>query len=143
MEQIVTLLEAAVDAPQSRFVSRLVGHHYDVTIARAERCYWSPCVQLELIQEGEEVDVQGLIGPHPNVWTLFAFLYITVATATGFGFVFGLVQLSLELPAWGLWTLPAGAVLCGLMYAMSQVGQRLAADQTRMLFDLIRSALGR
>ena len=86
--------------------------------------------------------VHGLIGPHPNNWTLYAFLYITIGCLTFFGSIFGCVQWLLDMPAWALWALPGGILLSALMYALSQAGQRLAEEQTRHLHRLVREALG-
>ncbi|MCP3903114.1 MAG: hypothetical protein GY715_05705 [Planctomycetes bacterium] len=141
VDEEIALLQAAVGTSGSRCVSRVLGNHVDITIVREERHRWSPCVHLELLESAEGTIVHGMIAPHPNVWTLFAFVYITIATATAFGLMLGLTQLFLEQYAWGLWTVPAGLLLSAGMYGVSQVGQRLAADQTRLLSELIDDAL--
>jgi hypothetical protein len=54
----------------------------------------------------------------------------------------GLVQLSLDMSPWGMWTVLGGAVALVATYLVSQAGQRLAADQTRQLMALVQETLG-
>ena len=138
----IARVETAVADPASRCVSRTLGNHVDITVVPEDRHFWSPCVHLDFRDSGDGVAVHGLIGPHPNVWTMFAFAYITIASATAFAVMLGLTQLWLDEHAWGLWIVPAGAVLCIAMYAFSQIGQRLAAEQTKLLSELVARALG-
>lgn len=142
VEEQIAILESAVARPDSRCVSRVLGNHLDITIVEADRHRWSPCVQLEFSQADGETIVDGLVGPHPNVWTLFAFVNITIVSAAGFGLMLGLAQLTLGQSPWGLWTVAGGAVLLGAMYMASQVGRRFAAEQTRLLVRFVEDALG-
>ncbi|MHC5027664.1 MAG: hypothetical protein ACYTGR_12995, partial [Planctomycetota bacterium] len=119
VDERIALVLAAAARPERRCVSRVVGNHVDITVVPEDRHRWSPCVQLEFRQSGADTIVDGLVGPHPNMWTLFAFVYITIIVAVGFGLMLGLAQLSLGQPAWGLWTVLGGAVLLGGMYVTS------------------------
>lgn len=140
-EEGIALVEAAVARPDSRSVSRVLGNHLDITIDQSERRRWSPCVQLEFEQQDSGTLIHGLIGPQPNTWTWYAFVYLTVAFGTLFGSVFGIVQWLLDQPAWGMWFLPAGVLLALLMYAAARTGQHLATEQTNHLDQLVRQAL--
>ena len=99
------------------------------------------CVQLQFHESEDGTMIDGLVGPHPNVWTLFAFVNITIITVAGFGLMLGAAQLTLDRAPWGLWTVLAGAVGLTITYFISQAGRRLAADQTRLLIDLVEDAL--
>ncbi|MHC5114070.1 MAG: hypothetical protein ACYTGP_06540 [Planctomycetota bacterium] len=139
--ELIERLEAAVARPESRCVSRTLGSHVDITVVREDRHRWSPCIQLELRDGEEGATVDGLIGPHPNVWTLFAFINITILSAMAFGLMTGLAQLWLEQYAWAMWTLPGGVILLAAMYFASQAGQRFAAEQSRHLVRLVEETL--
>ncbi|MBT8485927.1 MAG: hypothetical protein HKO59_14905 [Phycisphaerales bacterium] len=142
VDEQIALVAAAVARQNSRCVSRVLGNHVEITVVREDRHRWSPCVQLEFRTSDEGTIVDGLIGPHPNVWTLFAFVNITILSAIGLGLMLGLVQLSLGQTAWGLWTVLGGTVLLAASYLASQVGRRFAAAQTRQLIALLEEALG-
>ncbi len=136
-DDAVAQLERAVLESGGIWVSRTLGEHVDVTVGRARRHRWSPCMQLEFSAGEAGTTVHGFLGPHPNVWTLFAFAYLGIATGTMFATIFGFVQMILEEQAWAFWALPIGALAAGGMYLVSQLGQRLAAEQTEGLYRLI------
>ena len=139
-----TRLEAAVAQPDSQCVSRTLRDHIDITVKRDIRHRWSPCVQLEFQHEPESdtTVIHGLIGPHPDTWTLFAFINITLICIIAFGGLFGFAQLSQGWPAWGLGAVPAGLMGLAVMYGLSQIGRKCAAEQTHLLMNLIERALG-
>jgi hypothetical protein len=133
---------AALDRPEHRLITRVLANHLDVTLTPEDRKRWSPCVHLEFEDEEGGTRVQGLIGPHPNVWTFYAVVSAHFALGAAFALVFGLVQLSLDESPWALWVALICALLLVVMYALSQIGQRLARDQTEHLSRLVEEALG-
>ncbi len=130
-------LQDAVRAVDDELVARTLGDHVDITVAPARRHRWSPCIHLEFQPNGETTVVDGLVGPHPNVWTMFAFTNLSLAVVASFGLVLALSQVTLGWTAWGLWITVACVILMGGMYVVSQVGRRLAEPQTRTLVDLV------
>ena len=139
--------ESAVAAAPDHAVCRVVNGHIDIAIARASRHRFSPCLQLEFNPRDESSPtrvrsvVHGLVGPHPNLWTLYAFAALGCVTLLLFCGIFGGVQLALSEMPWGFWGIPLSAAgLLGL-YGISQYGQRSAAAQTRFLYDLVHDAL--
>ncbi|MHC4910380.1 MAG: hypothetical protein ACYTF9_11735 [Planctomycetota bacterium] len=139
--ELIDRIERAVADPASRCVSRTAGTHVDITVIHDDRHRWSPCIQLEFRQDGADTIVNGLVGPHPNLWTLFAFTSITVIVAASFGAMLGLAQLTLGQSAWGLWAIPVGLLLLGGLYAASQIGRRFADEQSRRLMALVEQTL--
>ena len=134
-------LTSVIEQPQHGCAFRSVGSHMDITVNPADRHRWSPCVQLEFREEVGTTVVHGLIGPHPNLWTLYAFINITILAAVAFGLMLGAAQWSLEMTAWGFWSLPIGGAMLLGMYGVSQLGRRLAAEQTVHLMALIDATL--
>ena len=62
-------------------------------------------------------------------------------TIAAFGMMLGMAQATAGSSAWGFWALPVGLVLLAIMYGVSQVGRRLAAEQTQQLRALVEEAL--
>ncbi len=144
IEDAIALVSAAARTPEKRCVFRVLGNHVDITVSPEDRHRWSPCIQLEFSgsEEGDgRIAVNGLVGPHPNVWTLYAFANICIAVLVCIGVMLGAVQLSLDQHPWGMWGAAAALFIMILLYLTSQIGQRCAADQTRMLLDLVKGAL--
>lgn len=146
----IARFEQAVGDPQSQCVMRVLGSHVDITVDASIRHRWSPCVQMEL-EEADPEDqpsddqpatvVRGLVGPHPNTWTMFAFTNLAICVIGAFALMAALAQLTLGHTPWTLWVALACLLGLGAMYIASQVGRRLAAEQTQNLMHLVRSAL--
>ncbi len=117
----------------------------ELRVNEEERHLWSPTLSVTVIadESGSGCVVHGLVGPNPNVWTLFAMLYMGLLTMTLFAGILGLVQWTLGLPVWGLGVTAGLVVALGVSYGLSQAGQRLAAPQTAMLRQVLEDALAR
>jgi hypothetical protein len=143
LDEQIAKIEGAVAQPTSGCVSRTLDNHIDFTVVEEARHRWSPCVQLELHEMGDgETLIHGLVGPHPNTWTLYAFINISIVVASGLALMFGLSQLTLGQRPWAMWGVAGGVGLLGGMYVLSQVGRRLASEQTHTLIALLEDALG-
>lgn len=109
------------------------GRCVDLFVPDAERHYWSPhlSVQIEEAESGSRLHAR--FGPHPDVWTMFVFLYALVGFAALIGVGWAYAQWLSERAPWALLTLPAAALAAALLYLASRVGQRLGSDQMRAL----------
>lgn len=115
--------------------------HIVLKIPLADQHFWSPQLSLNLEEHEGGTLVSGLYGPNPSVWVLFTFGYGTVGILALFISIFGFSQLSLGMNAAILWVLPVlGAIAIGL-YAASQIGQKLGAEQTFLLHHFFEEAL--
>ena len=141
VDEQIALVETAVARPGSGCVSRVLGRHIDLTVIKEVRHRWSPCMQLEFHQDDDKTVINGLVGPHPNTWTLFAFVNITLALLASFGLMMGFVQLGLGRSMWAFWIVLGAVVAFVGMYIVSQIGRRFAADQSQMLGSLLEGAL--
>ena len=65
-----------------------------------------------------------------------------VVLAKVFAVMLGCAQLTLGWSPWAMWAIPVGVALLGVLYAMSQLGRRLAAPQTHDLMVLVEETLG-
>lgn len=118
-------------------------HVVELKVLEQDRHFWSPALSVTVTPDdsGTGSVIHGLVGPNPNVWTLFAMLYMGILTfLIGTG-IFGLIQWSLDLPPWGLYVVPVLLLAMLLMYGASRGGQKLAAPQTVMLRGFLEEAL--
>ena len=142
VEDRIAELKKHADRPEQRCRCRVLGHHADLTVIEADRHRWSPCLMLEFEQEGDFIRAHGLIGPHPNLWTLFAFVNITNALLLAVALMWGFSQWFIDArPLAFLVALGCGA-LFPVMYAASQAGQRFAREQTHHLLDVVELSFG-
>lgn len=127
--------------PDRAVVGQFAGNHFELMIDEGRRHYWSPRLSLEVEARDAGSAVHALLGPHPSVWTMFAFAYITMIFASASFAMLGLSQWLAGEFAWGLWGLPGVVLVVAAMYAVSQVGQRLAQDQADLLQEFLRATV--
>ncbi len=140
-EDVIARIRAELEEPGGTVRAAFAGHHLELMLDDSIRHYWSPRMSLEVEStEGGSV-VRTLLGPHPSVWTMFAFVYVTLVFAAFTCFLFGVSQWMASEDAWGLLGLPLIACVVLGMYAISQAGQRLAKDQIHQLQDFLFRAL--
>lgn len=99
---------------------------------------WSPWVQLALKESDGQLVLQGQMGPAPELWTAFVFLYSLLVAAFIAGSMLGLVQLNLGEAPSGL-MVTAGAV-CGLMLSCGcdLLGRRVGQGQMGIIRGFVR-----
>ncbi len=117
--------------------------HVRFKIKKEEQHYWSPQLDLTFLEEDVGTVIKGRYGPHQNVWTLFALLYLATAILTLFVAIIGFSRWSLGLTAHILWVLPVLLGFAAFLYILSQVGQKLGAEETFTLHHFLEELLGR
>ncbi len=128
------------DLPLAGMVSRRL-LHAEIRIDRDRRHFWSPCMDISLEEKEGECVLRGRVGPHPSLWSFFAFVYITAFSAAGFGAIFGLSQWSLGIYPWALWVAPVALAVCLGMFLVSRAGQKLAAGEMEMMESFLRESM--
>jgi hypothetical protein len=98
-----------------------------------ERTVWSPHLSIQVEQEAEGSLLRGRFGPHPELWTLYMFLYTAVGFLAVIGLMFGFVQWQSGMTPWGLWGVAIGLPGLAVLYGISATGQRLSAHQMNEL----------
>jgi len=136
-DQVIERLEQRLKQPNCPCQGAVAGNHQvvELNVLDRDRNFWSPSLSVTVAgtTDGSGSVVHGLVGPNPNLWTLFAMAYMGLLTLLMFVLIFGVVQWGLDLYPWGLFGVPLLIALMGLMHAVSRIGQRLAAPQTAML----------
>jgi hypothetical protein len=131
--QITERIRDYINNPDTHIEASITGHHAVFTILSREQHYWSPQLNLEILEEGKGALVKGLYGPAANVWTLFIFLYTGIGIIAIIGLLYGLVQWSLNMSPMALWIFPAAVLVELILYLTARSGQKIAAKQIELL----------
>jgi hypothetical protein len=144
-DRVVERLERRLTQPDCPCTGAVAGHHQvvELNVLKRERNFWSPSLSVTVspATEGPGSVVHGLVGPNPNLWTLFAMTYMGLLTLLMFVGIFGLIQWWLDLYPWGLFVVPVLIAALAMMLGVSRIGQRLAAPQTSMLRGFLENVL--
>jgi hypothetical protein len=98
-----------------------------------ERRLWSPHLSVQVEPKTSGSMLRGRYGPHPEVWTLFMFLYTAVGFLAIIGLMLGFVQIQSGMDPWGLWGVWIGVPGLAFLYGISAMGQKLSAHQMEEL----------
>jgi len=144
-DEAVACIVARVERPDRPCRVMVSGRHgvVELRVNDGEQRSWSPVLAVTVsdADDGQGSVVHGLVGPNPNLWTLFAMLYMGLWTGIMFAGVFGLVQWSLGESPWGLWVTGGLVAALAALYAASRFGQHLGAGQTAALRRVLEEAL--
>jgi len=139
--QIQNKLNKELDKLENNFSANINNLFITLMLPENETEYWSPQLRLTLEEKENGTLIRGLYGPKPSIWALFFYCYAAFGILGFFAGMYGLVQLSLDMPAPILWTLPALAICSVILYLFSQTGQKLGAQQMFTLHNLFESAI--
>lgn len=131
-------------APGSGFEVKEFPGYISVFIGAEQRRFWSPRLSLsfEAAKDGA-TRIAGTYGPDAELWSLFLYGYLMAGLAGTFAGIWGVAQVMVHQPPWGLWVLAAMAGLAALLYLGAQLGQKLGAWQTFQLHQAYQRAAGR
>lgn len=118
-----------------------VSNHITLKIPQAQQHFWSPQLDVSLEENEGGTIIRGLYGPKPSVWTLFMFGYSVVGILMLFLSLTTFSKWSLGMPVPEIWAIPVLAMLGLGLYFISQVGQKLGAEQTFQLHHIFEEAL--
>ncbi|MDW7691591.1 hypothetical protein R9C00_17410 [Flammeovirgaceae bacterium SG7u.111] len=116
-------------------------HHLIFKIPKEQRTYWSPQMDVDLEDKEEGTFVRCLIGPAPNVWTKFVFIYSGLGVMGLLGSMMGFSQMMLKKTPWGLWVCLLAALIATAVWLIGQTGKRLAKEQMVMLRSFLEEAI--
>lgn len=130
------ILQARLDREDCPCVGMIADKqlHFDLRMPVEDQHLWSPALGGNFETEGEDHSVlHGLIGPNPNAWTAIAFSYLACGTGILFLLTLGGVQLFLGKSPWAFLASLLLVLFMVVAWIVSQVGQRFAATQTKVL----------
>jgi hypothetical protein len=156
-DQAIKRIRGLVEHPDGRFTGKIVGKHIMLTVCEKDRHFWSPWLDMEVLEdEGDEdedigkgqamdggaVTVRGRFMPHPNIWTAYMAAYFGLVTFGLFAACFAYAQWVTESPPTALWGVGLSVVATVAVWWSAQVGQRLARGQMEVLREVVGEALG-
>jgi hypothetical protein len=143
-DQVVEKVDRRLRQPDCPCRGAVAGNHQviELNVHDRDRNFWSPSLSVTVAgtADGGSV-VHGLVGPNPDLWTLFTMAYMGLMTLLMFVGMLGVVQWGLGLRPWGLFGVPVLIAIMGLMHVSSRIGQRLAAPQTAMLRHFLEDSV--
>ncbi len=117
---------------------RSAGPHLLLSVPTGERRPWSPWLHID-IRSGDEpdggADLVCRFSPHPSLWTGVMLAELALLSTVFFAAFFAVGQHTADQPAWAWWIALAALAAAVALWAGAQLGQRLAADQMRTLYD--------
>lgn len=143
VEETISRLRDAIDSSPEHIKGRITGGHVTLDIVGPEQHFWSPHVDLrvEPADTHHQSQISGLIGPRPTVWTLFMFFYFAVLMI---GFIissYGISKWMMNEYSHLIWGFPIALILMGSAFWTSKMGEKLGADQTEELKNVIRKSI--
>jgi hypothetical protein len=137
------ILERVESAGRDPFVIKRLDDHLFIKFNDAERHFWSPQLQLEVLDEGKQgCRVYGLYGPNPTLWTFFMFLHFGVATLFVILGIWAYSSASLGRPYGPLvGGMVVMVVLWFAFYAFGRAGRAKGKPQMHELYRFYREAL--
>ncbi|MFD2568544.1 GTP-binding protein [Pseudotenacibaculum haliotis] len=140
------LLRAFLNARETEatpFLIKVVDAHIFIDVLEDDSHFWSPQLHLEIVEEEEKsVQLKGLFGPKPQVWTFFMFLHFIVASAfIGCG-IWAYVNSTLDktsvFPIVMLIVLP---LIWGLLYVLGSLGKDFGKKEMKKMHAFMIATL--
>lgn len=105
----------------------------ELSMANQELRFWSPQIVVDVAATDDGARLDARFGPDPYVWGMYFLSYIGLTVVTFLCIAWGISQWILGRSPTGLYIAPGGAVIAGLVYGASYVGQGLGSEQMYLL----------
>ena len=140
-DEIIRIVNHGLELADHPFDSIEYPGHFIIRVKKENQHYWSPQLNLTFEDQDHGCLVRGRYEPHPNVWTLFVLLYLAISILILFVAILGLTRINLGMEAHILWILPILVATAAGMYLVSQIGQKLGAEETFDIHHFIENSL--
>jgi hypothetical protein len=140
-EDVVNLFKTVLKDPKQQFIGTALKYHIVIDFPEKDRHFWSPQLDLNLEKYEDGTLIRGLLGPRPNVWTIFMF-FNAIAGVLGIGgLIIGIGQWSMENPPLAFWLLPFSIIIFGSTYFAGKTGKNIAHLESVQLHQFLISNL--
>jgi hypothetical protein len=138
------ILKELIGDPPKGLEGKIINNHIIIDIVEEDQHYWSPQLNFRVEQcefDENKTVVSGLIGPKPDVWSMFMFIYFFIGVLGFFISSFGIAKLLLgEYSNWIL-ALPIAILFMLTAFGTGKYGEHLAKDQIIILKQFVRDAV--
>ena len=137
-------LNELLEKSSNDFKGKIIQDHIILDIIDEQAHYWSPHLNFRIETDEDNSNhtvVSGLIGPRPEVWTLFMFIYFAIGALGFFISSYGIVKLMLGEYSNYILVIPLTILLMLTAYGVGKYGEKLADDQMEILKQFIRDAI--
>jgi hypothetical protein len=117
-------LREAEDMRGIAFATRI-----ELAITGADHHFWSPQLVAEVTESEGGSRIDARFGPDPYVWAMYVLSYVALGLLALLALAFGASQSIVGETPTAFLALPVLAVLAGLVFGASFVGQGLGSDQ--------------
>ncbi|UTW65918.1 hypothetical protein KFE94_14845 [bacterium SCSIO 12643] len=136
-KELAEQFKAIFKDPERKFIGTALKYHVVVDFPEKDRHFWSPQLDLNLEKYEKGTLIRGLIGPRPNVWTVFMF-FNAIAGVLGIGgTIIGVGQWSMENPPLALWLLPISIIIFSVVYFAGKTGKKIAHPESVELHEFL------
>lgn len=129
---------------EGKVVINTSGDHIILDIPGVERHFSTPQLWFRIEQESQDSKqfvVKGLVGPRPEVWTMFVFFYFSIG-------ILGFAISSYAAATWLvgkfshlIWAFPIAILIMLTAYLAGKEGEKLGHDQMERLKSFLREVL--
>ncbi|MCI4667213.1 MAG: hypothetical protein MRZ79_03565 [Bacteroidia bacterium] len=133
-EEILHAFEQLLEDKDKNVRGFVMDQHIYLKIPKSEQHYWSPQLNLEIIDQKEGTKIRGVFGPRPSVWLMYLFFYFVLGFGSVIIAIMGFSQMNLGLSSRILWLIPVLLALIALAYSTAQAGQRMGLPQMELLY---------
>jgi hypothetical protein len=141
--ELVAHLKQKFKSKEHPFPTSVVGNYFTLDVPQKVAHFWSPRVSFEIeVDEDDKTKslVRGLIGPKPNVWTMFMFIYFAIGILGLFGSLYGLSKGTLGESSLFAWSFPVALLIMSTAYVASKSGEKIGAEQIQLLKTFFRDS---
>ena len=139
---VLNKFEAVFAKKEHKFKTKLVDNHIVIDVPKEEDHFWSPQLQIEIVEEDDKTILKGLFGPKPQVWTLFMFFHFAVALAFIIFLIMAYTQFSLEQEyLFALYMCIAMPIIWVLFYVFGQLGKKKGYNQMLEMDEFVKETL--
>lgn len=143
-DKLLKIIEKHLEDPGEGIKGKIVDNHIILDILPSHVHFWSPQLNFR-IEEDEwnpgQTILAGLIGPRPNVWTLFMFFYFSIGILGFFTSSYGISQWMLGDYSHTIWAFPVAVLIMLTAYQAGKLGERLGSRQIRQFKAFIRGVI--
>lgn len=111
-----------------------------VRLRKEKEQFWAPQLQIRWEQDEDNIQhtvVRGIIGPRPNVWTFFMFMYgLSGALLLTLG-SYALSEYIVNGESHWVWSVPVALCIGIGTYIATRIGQNLAKEHLQVLNDFV------